>query len=57
MGSECSHDRVFKGVEEMVHPDHSALVVVDVQNDFAHTEGFIAKFGLDMSYIQAALPG
>jgi ureidoacrylate peracid hydrolase len=56
MGSQCSHDRVFKGVEEMVHPDHSALVVVDVQNDFAHTDGFIAKFGLDMSHIQAALP-
>src|SRR5260221_343301 len=56
MSSECGHDRVFKGVEEMVQPDHTALVVVDVQNDFAHTDGFIAKFGLDMSYIQAALP-
>jgi nicotinamidase-related amidase len=56
MSSQCNHDRVFKGVEEMVQPDHTALVVVDVQNDFAHTDGFIAKFGLDMSYIQAALP-
>src|SRR5258708_38376218 len=56
MSSECGHDRVFKGVEEMVPPDHTALVVVDVQNDFGHSDGFIAKFGLDMSYIQAALP-
>jgi nicotinamidase-related amidase len=56
MSSACSHPEVFQGVEEIVHPDHTALVVVDVQNDFAHSDGFIAKFGLDMSYIQAALP-
>ena len=55
MGSQCSHERILKGVEEIAHPDHSALIVVDVQNDFAHSDGFIAKFGLDMSYIQAAL--
>jgi ureidoacrylate peracid hydrolase len=54
--SRCSHDRVLKGPDEIVHPDHAALVVVDVQNDFAHTDGFIAKLGLDMSHIQAALP-
>ena len=56
MGSGCKHQQVFKGVEEIVHPDHTALIVVDVQNDFAHSDGFIAKFGLDMSHIQAALP-
>jgi len=56
MSADCRHPRVFNGVEEIVHPDHTALIVVDVQNDFAHSDGFIAKFGLDMSYIQAALP-
>jgi len=56
MGSECKHQPVFKGVEEIVHPDHTALIVVDVQNDFAHSDGFIAKFGLDMTHIQAAIP-
>jgi nicotinamidase-related amidase len=56
MGSDCNHQPVFQGVEEIVHPDHTALIVVDVQNDFAHSDGFIAKFGLDMSHIQAALP-
>jgi nicotinamidase-related amidase len=56
MGSDCKHRAVFNGVEEIVHPDHTALIVVDVQNDFAHADGFIAKFGLDMSHIQAALP-
>jgi nicotinamidase-related amidase len=56
MSSACSHPKVFQGVDEIVHPDHTALIVVDVQNDFAHSDGFIAKFGLDMSHIQAALP-
>lgn len=56
MGSVCKHDQVLKEVGQIVHPDHTALIVVDVQNDFAHSEGFIAKFGLDMTYIQEALP-
>jgi len=56
MSSACSHPRVFETVDEIVHPDHTALIVVDVQNDFAHPDGFIARFGLDMSGIQAALP-
>jgi ureidoacrylate peracid hydrolase len=56
MGTKCKHPDVLSGVEEIVHPDHTALIVVDVQNDFAHSEGFIAKFGLDMTYIQTALP-
>ncbi len=56
MAPSCNHERVLQGIEEIAHPDHTALVVVDVQNDFAHSDGFIAKFGLDMSHIQAALP-
>lgn len=54
--ADCAHAQVLSGVEEIVHPDHTALIVVDVQNDFAHSDGFIAKFGLDMTYIQDALP-
>lgn len=56
MSSQPSHPRVLKTVDEIVHPDHTALIVVDVQNDFAHSDGFIAKFGLDMTHIQEALP-
>jgi nicotinamidase-related amidase len=56
MNGGCRHAAVLKGVDEIVHADHSALIVVDVQNDFAHSDGFIAKLGLNMSYIQAALP-
>ena len=39
MGSGCSHAHVFSGVDEIVHPDHTALIVVDVQNDFADPRG------------------
>jgi nicotinamidase-related amidase len=56
MSGGCGHPAVLKGVDQIVHPDHSALIVVDVQNDFAHSEGFIAKFGLNMAHIQSALP-
>lgn len=28
---------------EQVHPDHSALVLVDIQNDFVDPEGWVAK--------------
>jgi nicotinamidase-related amidase len=56
MSDACRHAAVLRGVDEIVHADHSALVVVDVQNDFAHSEGFIARFGLNMSHIQSALP-
>jgi nicotinamidase-related amidase len=56
MNDRCRHPAVLQGVDEIVHADHTALIVVDVQNDFAHSEGFIAKFGLNMRFIQSALP-
>lgn len=53
----CSHDRVLHDVAEIVHPDHTALIVVDVQNDFAHSDGMLARqIGQDMTHVQAALP-
>jgi ureidoacrylate peracid hydrolase len=39
-----------------VDPSHTASIVVDVQNDFVSKDGFIAKFGLDVSDMQAAIP-
>ena len=57
MTGPCSHDRVFREVAEIVHPDHTALIVVDVQNDFAHSDGMLAQLvGQDMTHVQAALP-
>ncbi|MCA1644020.1 MAG: isochorismatase family protein, partial [Chloroflexi bacterium] len=51
-----SQDRVMRDLNEVVDPSHTALIVVDVQNDFVSSDGFIAKFGLDVSDMQAAVP-
>jgi nicotinamidase-related amidase len=57
MDTRCQHNAVFNGTDEIAHPDHSALIVVDVQNDFAHTDGILAtRLGQDMTHVQAALP-
>ncbi len=41
---------------EWVDPSTSALIVIDVQNDFCHDEGAFAKLGTDMGPIQEILP-
>src|ERR1700694_5944312 len=51
-----SQDRVMRDLSEVVDPAHTALIVVDVQNDFVSSDGFIARFGLDVSDMQAAVP-
>jgi nicotinamidase-related amidase len=60
MAPTCQHPKVLRGPEEILHPDHSALIVVDVQNDFVHDEGALAsivtKIGRDMTHVQATLP-
>ncbi|MBI2861458.1 MAG: cysteine hydrolase [Chloroflexi bacterium] len=42
--------------EERVDPKHTALVVIDLQNDYCHPEGFWAKRGFPMDLIQKMLP-
>jgi ureidoacrylate peracid hydrolase len=34
---------LLKSLEDKVNPKHTSLLVVDVQNDFLHPEGFMAK--------------
>ena len=43
-------------LDELVVRRRSALVVIDVQNDFAHPQGHFARSGLDLSMIDATLP-
>jgi len=38
------------------NPARSALVIVDVQNDYCHKDGSIAKQGLDVSMAEQMLP-
>lgn len=47
---------VMRTLERQVAPEHSALLVVDVQNDFCHTEGGLAVAGADMTQIQDMVP-
>lgn len=42
---------------ELVEPASTALLVVDVQNDFCHPDGHFARHGKDLGTIRAMLPG
>lgn len=46
-------DRSFYDtVEEMTAPGRAALIVVDMQNDYTHPDGYYAHKGLNLSFIQ-----
>lgn len=47
---------VRDSLEELVDPKATALVVIDVQNDFCHPDGHFARYKKDLSSIQAMLP-
>ena len=49
---------LFTSFEEKVHPAHSAVIVVDVQNDFCHDEGWMGKKGrkVPLRDVQAMVP-
>jgi ureidoacrylate peracid hydrolase len=48
--------RILRSLDERVDPRHCALVVVDVQNDFCHQEGALARGGSDVTLIQEMVP-
>lgn len=43
---------LLSGLKQKVDPRHCALVVIDVQNDFAADGGFFANIGADMKSFQ-----
>jgi len=47
---------VLDTLAELVDPRHSAVLVVDMQNDFCHPEGHFPKNGKDVSAITASVP-
>ena len=49
-------EEVLFTLEEWVNPQHTALLIVDPQNDFCASDGAMAKKGADLSRIQAAAP-
>lgn len=46
---------VWTQLDEMLNPEHTALLVVDVQNDFCSPGGALAERGGDVSQAQAIL--
>lgn len=46
---------VFDSLDEILRPEHTALLVVDVQNDCVDPEGWFARNGKDVSAVQPVL--
>jgi ureidoacrylate peracid hydrolase len=46
---------IYRSLEETVKPEHTALVVVDMQNDFCSDAGHWAKMGKDIAPIKAII--
>jgi ureidoacrylate peracid hydrolase len=49
IASRIAHVQPVKGLRDKVDPRHTALVVIDMQNDFIADEGLIAREGRDVS--------
>lgn len=52
-------NEILETLEEQIAPKHTALIIVDVLNDFAHPEGFFAREGFYVpgkSLVPAMLP-
>lgn len=48
--------RVLRGLPDVVDPAHTALLIIDMQNDFCHPEGVMAQRGADISANQSIIP-
>src|SRR4051794_22011614 len=48
--------QVLDTLAEMVAPAHTALLVIDVQNDCVSPQGWFAENGKDVTQIQTVLP-
>jgi len=49
-------EETFWDLPEIVAPKHTAVVVIDVQNDFCDPAGLWGRHGRDLSMIQTILP-
>lgn len=46
---------VLDTLEELVDPRHTALVAIDIQNDFCHADGHFARAGKPVAHMQPAV--
>lgn len=47
---------VCETLGELVDPSRSALVLIDIQNDFCHPDGYYGQIGKDLSQFEEILP-
>jgi ureidoacrylate peracid hydrolase len=50
--ARLAHVPVLSTFESKIDPEHTALIVVDVQNDFCADDGMMAREGLDVTPVQ-----
>lgn len=53
---EICGKQVYDSLGEIVNPKHTAVVVVDMENDFCSPAGYAAKLGLDISMLAEVMP-
>jgi nicotinamidase-related amidase len=46
---------VFSDVQEVVDPKHTALLIIDIQNDFCSKDGLFDRIGKDLSMMGPAI--
>lgn len=44
---------ILKGLEEIIAPEHTALIIVDMQRDFCCDDGVFAQAGRDISLVKS----
>ena len=53
---EIAGKSVFTELEELAHPAHTALIMVDMQRDFIEPDGAFGRMGIDLSMYTASRP-
>jgi hypothetical protein len=57
MAIKLGNREFYTTLEEMVQPSHTAVLVIDMQNDYYRDEGYYAaKLKIDLSMIRATVP-
>lgn len=47
---------VLYTLEQQVNPEHTAVILIDVQNDFCHPDGYMGRIGSDVSLARRMVP-
>jgi ureidoacrylate peracid hydrolase len=53
IAQQATRGRMLDTLRKKLHPEHTALVVIDVQNDFCAGQGMMAVEGFDMTFVQS----